>query len=632
MNTAYASLFGGGNPLPFSFVYDGQPSASLLPTWERAATSRDLGNGRMEHVVSYRDPKTGLVARCVVIEYAGFPVTEWTLHFANTGVADTPILSKILAIDLSLTREKTAEYTLHHINGSFNSQNDFQPHESSLAPLSELTLKVGGGYPTEAAMPYFNIARPGGGVILVLGWPGNWAAKFTRDGEVGLHVEAGQGLTHFTLHPGEEVRSPLGVAQFYDGDWIQGQNQWRRWMVAHNLPRTHGQLPPPIIASAAPEIGDLHYHEDNQKRYQDLVRQRGLEVDYWWIDAGWYECGGEWPLIGTWDEDKAQFPNGLRSLVDHGHALGIKQVLWFEPERVTPGTKWDRELAPWLIRHGKDNALLNLGIPEAQKFLTDFISQQITEKALDVYRQDFNFNTGEYWRVNDTEDRQGITEIKYVTGLLAFWDELLARHPGLLIDTCASGGRRNDLETLRRALPLLRSDYRFEPIGTQDHAYGIALWMPYHGTGGPEILDAYNFRTHMSPCHGYTFDCADDTLDYDLLRRMGRELREVQPYYFGDYYPLTPYSLENNVWMAWQYARPEQGDGIVHIFRRAGNGEESQTLRLFGLDAAASYQVTDADTETQSVHTGRDLMEQGYTLRLATQPGSAFLKYRKESP
>lgn len=28
----------------------------------------------------------------------------------------------------------------------------------------------------------------------------------------------------------------------------------------------------------------------------------------------------------------------------------------------------------------------------------------------------------------------------------------------MLIDSCASGGRRNDLETLRRAVPLLRSD------------------------------------------------------------------------------------------------------------------------------------------------------------------------------
>ena len=53
----------------------------------------------------------------------------------------------------------------------------------------------------------------------------------------------------------------------------------------------------------------------------------------------------------------------------------------------------------------------------------------------------------------------------------------------MLIDSCASGGRRNDLETLRRAVPLLRSDYIMEPVGNQCHTYGIAFWYPYYGTG-----------------------------------------------------------------------------------------------------------------------------------------------------
>jgi len=53
-----------------------------------------------------------------------------------------------------------------------------------------------------------------------------------------------------------------------------------------------------------------------------------------------------------------------------------------------------------------------------------------------------------------------MTENLYVQGYLAYWDGLLQQHPGMLIDSCASGGRRNDLETLRRAVPLLRSDYQ----------------------------------------------------------------------------------------------------------------------------------------------------------------------------
>jgi alpha-galactosidase len=88
----------------------------------------------------------------------------------------------------------------------------------------------------------------------------------------------------------------------------------------------------------------------------------------------------------------------------------------------------------------------------------------------------------DFWRKNDAPDRQGITEIKHVTGYLAYWDELRRRHPKMLIDSCASGGRRNDLETMRRAVPLWRSDYAFETTGHQCMTHGVSLWLPYHGT------------------------------------------------------------------------------------------------------------------------------------------------------
>jgi hypothetical protein len=40
---------------------------------------------------------------------------------------------------------------------------------------------------------------------------------------VQLRVVAGQELTHFTLYPGEEVRSPLMVLQFWRGDRLEAQ-------------------------------------------------------------------------------------------------------------------------------------------------------------------------------------------------------------------------------------------------------------------------------------------------------------------------------------------------------------------------------------------------------------------------
>ena len=68
---------------------------------------------------------------------------------------------------------------------------------------------------------------------------------------------------------------------------------------------------------------------------------------------------------------------------------------------------------------------------------------------------------------------------------------------------------------------------------------------------------------------------------------MIRELRKVAGYFYGDYYPLTSYSLDNSVWMAWQFDRPDLGEGMVQVFRRAEGFYESAHFPLRGLDLEA---------------------------------------------
>src|SRR5262249_6164602 len=140
-----------------------------------------------------------------------------------------------------------------------------------------------------------------------------------------------------------------------------------------------------------------------------------------------------------------------------------------------------------------DWRLLNLGDQRAWNWLVNHVDRVLNEQGIDLYRQDFNMDPLYFWRANDAPDRRGATENPYVRGHLAYRGELRRRHPNMLIDSCASGGRRNDLETLRRAVPLIRSDYLFEPTGEQCHAYGAALWYPFHGTGtivGPSKIYA----------------------------------------------------------------------------------------------------------------------------------------------
>jgi alpha-galactosidase len=613
---------------PFSFKYDGKTLGEL--SWQPARSTRKLDAQRTEHALSYSDRQTGLEVRCVAIAYHDFPVVEWTVHFKNTGAGDTPILSDVLALDARFHRSG-GEFTLHHNVGSPCTPNDFQPLTTALKPGGAKRITASGGRPSNSDWPYFNVAWPGAGVIVAVGWPSQWAADFAADKANGLQIRAGQERTHFKLHPGEEVRTPLMVVQFWEGDWIDAQNVWRRWMLAHNLPRPGGRLPPvQMAACSSHQFGEMiHADSASQKLFVDRYLEEKLPLDYWWMDAGWYLCDGQWPKTGTWEVDTKRFPGGLRPISDHARAKGVKTIVWFEPERVHSGT-WLTENHPDWILGGKDGGLLNLGNRAARQWLTEHVDKLLTEQGIDLYRQDFNIDPLNFWRKNDTEDRQGITENHHVTGYLAYWDELRRRHPNMLIDSCASGGRRNDLETMRRAVPLLRSDYIMEPVGNQGHTYGLSLWLPFQGTGtGSGAISPYLLRstlvTHFTAC----FDVRRKDLDYGLIRRVLGQWRQYAPYYFGDYYPLTAYSLDQTVWMAWQFDAPEKGAGVIQAFRRGESVYEVARFRLRGLEPGSRYVLTDVDSGLAQTLSGRELQDKGLAVTITEQPGSAVITYVK---
>ena len=612
---------------PFSFVYDGRPSATLLKEWTLKRGRRSLDGHRTEHTASWTDPATGLAVRMVGVAYDDSPAVEWTVYLKNGGTAATPIIESLQGIDAAFDRTPEGEFLLHHSKGSPNSATDFQPLETRLAAKSELKIASEGGRGTDGNLCYFNLAWAGRGVILGLGWPGQWSALFQRDAERGVRIVAGQELTHFRLAPGEEVRTPLVALVFWSGDWIAGQNLWRRWMIEHNLPRPGGKLPPPQLSGGSNRhtIEMQEATEENQKHYLAQTLAAGLPIDYWWMDAGWYIYKDGWWKTGTWQPDPKRFPNGFTPISAAAHAKNVKTIVWFEPERVAEGS-WLAEQHPeWLLgQKGKDR-LLFLGNPEARRWLVDHVSRMIAEQGIDTYRQDFNFAPLAIWRGADAPDRQGITEIQHVMGYLAYWDELRRRFPKLLIDTCASGGRRDDLETLRRSAPLWRSDYAFEPTSMQGQTYGMSLWIPYFGTAVNSV-DPYYFWSQVTPAVGLGLDPARIEAGYQKLGALLAEWRAVSGYYYGDFYPLTAYSLEPTSWMGWQFHSPDGQAGMVQAFRRPDSPYESARFALRGLDPAARYLVRSGDHEVEV--DGKSLGE-GLRVSIGQRPGAVVVTYRR---
>ena len=636
-----ANIDRNGAP-PFSFIYSGRPSKEIISKWKVTADTKPAADKSVRTVV-YADPATGLRVTWITTTYADSPAVEWVLRFRNEGKDDTPIIEDVLACAATIDGLPAGPMTLYRALGSSAARTDFAPVQDVLAEKAEVRFGPAAGRSSDTtAPPFFNIAAQGQGVIAAIGWSGKWKAVVKRTGTGSIEPKAGMDKTRFRLHPGEEVRSPSIALLFWKGaERLPGGNLFRRFILAHHTPLINGK---PVDLPLSHGVGFGGPFPCNEyvcatESYAiamiERLKQFGLDPDACWIDAGWYENATRnwWSGVGTWTVNKTNFPRGLRPVTDTARQWGKGFVVWFEPERVYEGTWLDREHPGWLTKlPGSPNRLLNLGDPRALDWLTNHVSSFIQTEGVTIYRQDFNFDPYPYWQAMDAPDRMGIAEMKHIAGLYAYWDALLARNPGLMIDNCASGGRRIDLETTSRSVPLWRTDYSyFEPNGYQCHTYGLHLYLPSSGTGNNNPAK-YNFRSSMNGAVvlGWEVNGTYNNASFNtnLAREDIAEFRELRPYFRGDFYPLTEYSTSDEAWAAFQWDRPEERDGIILAFRRPQAASASITIGPRELAPDADYEVSFEDYGITLFKSGQELAE-GISIKVPEAPGSLLIKYRR---
>jgi len=143
-------------------------------------------------------------------------------------------------------------------------------------------------------------------------------------------------------------------------------------------------------------------------------------------------------------------------------------------------------------------------------------------------------------------------------------------------------------------------------------------------------VEAYNFRSGLGNFTAMSFDWYNNPDIWEPTKRMLGQYKSVKHLFTGDFYALSPYSTATNVWMAWQYDRPDLGEGLVQAFRRMESPEDSAVFKLRGLDEQAPYRVLNLDVNKSQEFTGHELMEEGLKLHVARQLGSILITYKKQ--
>ncbi|MCC6144282.1 MAG: alpha-galactosidase [Candidatus Hydrogenedentes bacterium] len=614
---------------PFSFSCDGISSRELLGDWEVHRTVAESSDGlKREYTVELSDPRTGVRCNYSATAYPKYGAVELILRMTNAGKDDSPLIEDILPLDLRLPLPGWP-CTVHHMLGDLNSAESFKPLSEILAPdkRHEFSAAPKGGRSSDEQMPFFNLQWPGGGMVMAIGWAGQWKSWFSCEEGQAICVRAGMERTRLRLHPGESIRTPRILIQFWEGDDdLRGNNLFRHWMLAHNLPKRDGApVFAPICGTVAETAPDGSYEEPHV-RVPPSLAERGIEV--FWSDMDpqqWYPIG--FPEgTGTWEPDPAKYPNGLGPVGKAVDDAGLKYLLWFEPERVAKDTSIDRDHPEWLLK-GDPFHLFRLDLPEARAWITDYLDKQITDADVDWLRWDFNVRPLEYWRKNDARDRQGMTEIRHVEGLYAMWEDLMQRHPGLLIDICASGGRRLDFETLRYGLPLWHSDRQCfgpDPMADQLQNGGLYRWVPLHGCGVFGLEPSYLFRSGMTSGNILCLSAYGPENEEGVRKSVALQ-KELRPFMLGDFYPLFPHIADEGVWYGYQFHRPDLDAGFAIVFRRKAAPYPSAEIQLQGLDPARAYAVRIERESNAGTHSGTEL--QSWTVNIPEKEQSMLLRY-----
>lgn len=638
--------FAKGKIPPFSFNYNEADSKTFITRWAYSAEKLISNNPDLEkYLFTYYDKNSGLKVKCFVTGFKDFPAVEWVLKFSNTSNRNTPILKKPYVLNYLSACESKGGFILHHANGSNATRSDFIPIDDTLKAGKSIEMMPAGGRSSDnTALPFYNIESPDDdGIMVAIGWSGKWCSEVLQTSENALSLKAGMERMELTLYPEEEIRTPLVCMLFWKGeDRMTGHNMFRQFILAHHSRQINGHFAELPLSSflgrggPVPCVEACCLTELYALATIERLKQFNIMPEVIWLDAGWY-TGSEisWSNVGSWTVDMDRFPNGLKPVSDAIHAAGAKFLLWFEPERVRAGTLLEKQHSDWLLKlKGNQNSLLNLGNKEARLWLTDYITDFLVREEVDYYRQDFNMEPQEFWKANDAPDRIGVSEIRHIEGLYALWDSLLVRFPNLIIDNCASGGRRIDLETISRSSPLWRTDYsEIEPDGYQCHTYGINFYLPLSGTGNI-LSNKYGFRSSMSSSMVLSWDIHSSRLYADRsfpeMQKYIQGFKRLRPYYYGDYYPLTNTvnMTQDNVWLAYQLNRPGQEDGIIMAFRRKDCPDKSITVKLRGIDEMANYELCDEDSGTKITRIGKELIT-GFTLSLDEKPGSLLIFYKK---
>jgi alpha-galactosidase len=344
---------------------------------------------------------------------------------------------------------------------------------------------------TQVALNNSTNFRSGQAWSLAMAWSGNNIHHVERLIDGSKAIGAGEYLLpgEVILKAGESYVAPRAVASFSDQGLDGITHNHYEWIRSRSNHITKVR-PRPLTLNMWEAVYFDHSF-DGIKKIVDKAEELGVERVV--LDDGWFGSRRNDKLgLGDWVVSKDVWPDGLQPIIQYINNKGIEFGLWFEGEMVNADSDLYRAHPDWILQEpgripveGRWQQVLDLTKEGAYNHVLNQVDAVLSENNIAYIKWDHNRHLSD----PISEGRPAVK--KQTEAIYRLFDELKRRHPGLEIESCASGGGRIDLGMIEHADRFWTSDQN-DPLERQQIQRWTGLVIP------PEFLG-----THIGPTVGH---------------------------------------------------------------------------------------------------------------------------------
>ena len=431
-------------------------------------------------------------------------------------------------------------------------------------------------------------------------YSGNHYASAQRSLQGLTRVMQGINPSNFSLEvqPGGCFETPEAVLCHSDRGFGGLSERMHAFVNDHIIPPYWRNRPRPVLYNS----WEGCMFDFNQRRLLDLAdRAKDLGCELFVLDDGWFgQRNNDKAGLGDYSVNKKKLPQGLEGLSEKVRAKGLQFGLWFEPESVNPDSDLYRLHPDWALSdgfapvYGRNQLLLDLTKAEVRDYIVENVSRILDGAKISYVK----------WDMNRHSIALGNKAHQFILGLYDVLRRIFEPRPGILLESCSSGGNRFDLGMMCFSPQVWASDDT-DPIERLMIQEGCSWLYPQSVVGAHVSASPHAQTLRTTPLNTRAnvafFGCLGYELD--LKHLLPIEIKEIkaQIAFYKQYRQVFQYGTFRRGKLGWQVS---DGNvtlaGVFHGLVHAAPGYER--LQVPGLEREARYRVVSL---TQTIRVGQ---------------------------